>query len=109
MSTIDPQTPARVTLVERFTLRVPIETFTSAVRPALARLEREGISALRSVHFWARPEHDEVGAVLEFSDADRNVEHMNMIGGWPEFLALPPMIKLEEMRVYGPLPAAAEA
>lgn len=50
-----------------------------------------------------------MGAVLEFSDADRNVEHMNMVGGWPEFLALPPIIKLEEMRVYGPLPAAAEA
>ncbi len=107
--TVAGPTAQGVMLVERFALTVPVATFEAAIGRALARLERDGIPALRAVNFWVRPQDAEVSAVLEFSDAGRMLEHMQMVGSWPEFEAIVPMIRLLEMRVHGPLPPECEA
>ncbi|HZI10243.1 MAG TPA: hypothetical protein VE153_07585 [Myxococcus sp.] len=93
----------RVTLVEVFELTGTFEAFQAAVEAAARRLEREGVSSLARVQFYATPGTRELGAIITFADTSQVMEHIRMISGWPEFKALIGTVRPTDVRVYGRL------
>lgn len=98
-----------VTLVEVLELTRPYEEFEAAARAAAHRLETEGIQALVTLQFYARPGSKEVGAILTFSDRNRMMQHINMITAWDEFRQFFRTIRPIDVRIYGRLTPDVEA
>ncbi len=98
-----PQANERVTLVEVFELTGSFEAFQAAVEAAARRLEREGVSGLARVQFYATPGARELGAIITFADSSQVMEHIHMISGWPEFQALLGTVRPTDVRIYGRL------
>lgn len=98
-----------VTLVEQQELVGSFEAFSNAVRAATRRLEAEGIRELVNVQFFGAAGSKEIGIILTFSDRNRMLDHMKMIGGWEEFRAFASLTRPVEIRVFGKLPAEFEA
>lgn len=91
-----------VEVLERTASFAAFEVVTQA---ALHRLECEGIAALVAVRFYADPHTSEVGALVSFNDYRRVMEHVTMITAWDEFRHLLDVVRLRDVRVYGPMGA----
>ena len=74
-----------LTLVETFTLNVPVEELAPIVTALMARLETEGVAGLASMQFYTSPVAGEIGAVIRFANRSRLHEHIAMISSSPEF------------------------
>lgn len=92
-----------VTIVEVLERTAAFAAFQAVTEAALHRLEREGIAALLSVQFYADPHTPDVGALITFNDYRRVMEHVAMITAWDEFQHLLDVVKLRDVRVYGPM------
>lgn len=97
------------TLVELFELRVPLDEFQPLVSELMARLEREGVSGLVSMQFYATDVPGELGAVIRFTDRSQFLKHIEMISGFAEFRRFTSQMKLLEIRIFGELDSAVEA
>lgn len=97
-----------VTLVEAFRLKVPLEEFAPFVDALMQRLEVEGVASLVSMQLYASDVPGELGAVIRFSAPDQLIDHVMMIGSWPEFTQFAAMIELIEIHIFGELNPAVE-
>lgn len=101
------------TLVESFTLNVPLGELTPVVTGMMKRLEEEGVAGLVSMQFHASSSSgdvgSELGAIIRFSDRSRLHEHIAMVSSWPELARFSKMITLTELRVFGELDPAIES
>jgi hypothetical protein len=75
----------------------------------LGRLEREGVPGLRSMHFYTRPESNELAAVIRFSDPSQIQAHTDLLSRWGEFQRFGASIRLREMRAHGSISAEVQA
>lgn len=98
-----------VTLVEILELKGSFDEFAALSQVLVRRLEAEGIAELVGVHFYATPSDNEIGGLISFADYRQVVHHINMLSGWQEFKQLLSLVRLIDMRIYGPLTDESKA
>jgi hypothetical protein len=96
-------------LVEILDVTGDFAEVSATVPLLLRRIEREGVPGLRSMHFYTRPDSNELAAVIRFSDPRQIQAHTDLLSKWEEFQRFGAAIRLREMRVHGSISAEVQA
>jgi hypothetical protein len=90
-----------VTLVETLEVSGSFEEARQSIKACIARLQREGVRGLSSMHFYEAPETNELAAVIIFSNSSEILAHTRMISSWQEFKNFSSLVRVKDMKIHG--------
>jgi hypothetical protein len=94
-----------LTLVETFELTAPLAEFNNAVAAFCRRVEKDGLTGVRTFQFYVSQEVGEAYLIITFSDADVFDRHVEFIGGLDELEPYVNTVRLKHFKAFGTLNA----